>query len=1217
MAIVAARNDKRFPPKGTLLFGRYRLDEEVGSGSYSRVFRGFDMVHGEMKVAIKWIRNYCSLSRKEREGLDRELRSLGDLQSDHIVPVIEHRLGEAPFDNDLVVILGYCSIDLRQYLEHISLQAKLKHAAPVFLSEKEAQRIVHHLAKGMRAYTARNLMHRDIKPANILLTGDSIQSSNAVWGDFGYVRELPRDVMAATSLGSPYYQSPEMLLHKPYSQQSDLWSIGVTLVEMLTGSPLFKSSHKPDVLRDNILRDPWLNPRGPSFSRRPVYNPELDDACGGHVPLPLSPGCKQVLRGLLQADPRDRWSLQQFFDHPWVAAEEEWTRPIEGYWRLSGAVPASSASVPTVGAASLTAAAAAASLTSCPSSFASLPSVDIDDDASRIASGSGGVSTGTGAAAAASIAGQRTAQSAPDNSNYSAGLPLSARSTNGSAVQAPVAIGRPQRIRKARMKQQPADAAADATVSVSSSCAVAGTAGAASLAEATAVVVSRSELRVSAPSSRPSDTEGPVGYCAPHAEAPQPASGAGAVLARQLTGAGESSLAGGSTSGAVVGHGGSSRHGTRSPDLTDVPLLSLPPPSSAAPSLQSRQLSQQIMSPVPIPALSQPRPGSAADMSASLVYASSSPGGNNCASAVSSGAASLSTSSPSRSRVIAPPLPLLLSPSRPMTSSSMQPQLRATMRSGITASASCAFAPGSGGAGLSQIQAPGSPGSFAECSSSAYGASAGGGAAAVALDTPRSAVSTLAASLATGVKTAGDAVGSVLKQVAAAASTAAGSFPENFLRSPFGGGSWHPSICDAYGTEHEQLQMTSAPPTAAQQASPMLMPASGGRQGSGLGGRDRRLTQSWDLNSQRIAGGDFSASSSVQAAATSAEAATLSSSASGLEVGFGHLHISAHRRSHSATAADSSPAVAGGPLLYSHDHSNRFAPHSPALSAGSRSSSRSNTTRRGEIKSALEGFAVAGEYVIIEEAGEEDSTASSDSQRGGGSASPGTVDADEAESAGVGEGKDDVGSVNAHPSSPHVNATAVLASSQQASYLRSPSDRSQDLQEAYAAAAGNGHSSTEESAWSGIPTASAAFFGVETDEPRPQPGPSKLAGIQIPAEWLNPPAYIAAGGTSAFAASPHDVTGSHPSSPPAAPAAIVSDPHSVTSTAAGARATDTAACGSGAASYTSPPPSAASPLPDLPFCRSGRRRQGPRDNKAQRKRTRGKLPKERKGDTNG
>lgn len=156
----------------------------------------------------------------------------------------------------------------------------------------------------MKYINDRNLVHRDLKPQNLLLTSKDSNARVKI-ADFGFARSLMQNDMANTMCGSPLYMGPEVLEGKKYNAKADLWSVGAILFEMLTG--------KPPYIAMNIIQ-----------LIKMIKSTPLQ------LPIHSNPDVLDLLQGLLQIDPKRRFSFKQFFEHPYVRScfEEKQTQPV-------------------------------------------------------------------------------------------------------------------------------------------------------------------------------------------------------------------------------------------------------------------------------------------------------------------------------------------------------------------------------------------------------------------------------------------------------------------------------------------------------------------------------------------------------------------------------------------------------------------------------------------------------------------------------------------------------------------------------------------------------------------------------------------------------------------------------------------------------------------------------------------------------------------------
>ena len=221
---------------GTTLGGRYRLDARIGRGGMSTVYRAFDTVL-ERHVAIKLMHREIASDSDHLERFRREARAVAQLNHAHIVTVIDAGEWEAGDRRD-----GSNGSDAATpyiVLEHVAgetLKDLIRRDAPLPAPTALAYAI--ELARALGAAHAQEIVHRDVKPQNVLLSGEG----GAKITDFGIARTLTEEglTMDGRVLGTTDYVSPEQALGQSVTGQSDVYSLGVVLYEMLTGSVPFK-----------------------------------------------------------------------------------------------------------------------------------------------------------------------------------------------------------------------------------------------------------------------------------------------------------------------------------------------------------------------------------------------------------------------------------------------------------------------------------------------------------------------------------------------------------------------------------------------------------------------------------------------------------------------------------------------------------------------------------------------------------------------------------------------------------------------------------------------------------------------------------------------------------------------------------------------------------------------------------------------------------------
>ncbi len=216
---------------GTLIGGRYRLEAQIGRGGMSSVYRAFDIVL-ERPVAIKLMHREIAADSDQLERFRREARSVAQLNHPHVVTVID--AGEEPAAEGEPSGEGTPYIVL-EYVEGETLKAIIRREGPLEIPQAIAYAI--EIARALGAAHEQQIVHRDVKPHNVLISPEG----GAKITDFGIARTLTEEglTIAGRVLGTTDYVSPEQALGEPVTGQSDLYSLGVVLYEMLTGDVPF------------------------------------------------------------------------------------------------------------------------------------------------------------------------------------------------------------------------------------------------------------------------------------------------------------------------------------------------------------------------------------------------------------------------------------------------------------------------------------------------------------------------------------------------------------------------------------------------------------------------------------------------------------------------------------------------------------------------------------------------------------------------------------------------------------------------------------------------------------------------------------------------------------------------------------------------------------------------------------------------------------------
>jgi len=252
--------------------GRYQIVEQLGEGGMAIVYKAYD-TRLERYVAIKIIRQEAfnpQLLDQVMKRFEREAKALAKLSHPNIVPVYDY--GE--FEGAPYLVMQYIPGGV----------LNLKRSAP--MPWQEAVHILLPIAQALAFAHEHNIVHRDIKPSNILLTEKGLP----MLSDFGIAKILESSdnstlTGAGMSIGTPEYMAPEQWTGQA-GPQSDLYSLGVVLYELVTGRKPY-TADTPVAIMLKQINDPLPRPR--------QFLPDLPE------------GLENVLFKALAKKPEDRY----------------------------------------------------------------------------------------------------------------------------------------------------------------------------------------------------------------------------------------------------------------------------------------------------------------------------------------------------------------------------------------------------------------------------------------------------------------------------------------------------------------------------------------------------------------------------------------------------------------------------------------------------------------------------------------------------------------------------------------------------------------------------------------------------------------------------------------------------------------------------------------------------------------------------------------------
>lgn len=232
---------------GMFIGDRYEVLEQVGSGGMSDVYKGKDHKLNRF-VAIKVLKREFSNDKNFVTKFRIEAQSAAGLAHPNIVNVYD--VGDEEGIHYIVMELVE-GITLKNYI-----QKKGK------LSVKEAISIAIQMSMGIEAAHNNHIIHRDIKPQNIIISRDGKVKVT----DFGIARAATSNTISSNVMGSVHYTSPEQARGGYSDEKSDIYSLGITIYEMLTGRVPFDGDNTVAVAIQHI-QDEITSPR--------IYSPEV------------------------------------------------------------------------------------------------------------------------------------------------------------------------------------------------------------------------------------------------------------------------------------------------------------------------------------------------------------------------------------------------------------------------------------------------------------------------------------------------------------------------------------------------------------------------------------------------------------------------------------------------------------------------------------------------------------------------------------------------------------------------------------------------------------------------------------------------------------------------------------------------------------------------------------------------------------------------------
>jgi serine/threonine protein kinase len=238
----------------------FTILQKVGQGNYGSVYKIQNNNTGQILAA-----KICKIESNNTDSFYKEINMLKQCDSPYILKYYSSYIK----NNTIWIVLEFC--DGGSILDIMRITNK-------FYTEKEIASIIKMVLKGLQFLHAQRKIHRDIKAGNILLTDEGV----AKLGDFGVSAQLTNSISKKVSkIGTPYWMSPEVISQKSYDSKCDIWSLGITCIEMAEGEPPY-SEVRTFLVMKKILNNPpkgltnpslWSNDFNDFVQKCLIFNP--------------------------------------------------------------------------------------------------------------------------------------------------------------------------------------------------------------------------------------------------------------------------------------------------------------------------------------------------------------------------------------------------------------------------------------------------------------------------------------------------------------------------------------------------------------------------------------------------------------------------------------------------------------------------------------------------------------------------------------------------------------------------------------------------------------------------------------------------------------------------------------------------------------------------------------------------------------------------------
>ena len=210
----------------------WRKGDLLGAGAFGKVYKCLDDRTGRL-IAVKEL-TFQPNNRKEMEELKLEVSLLRQLEHKHIVQYLGAQMNIEESSRS-----GCIMYIVTEFMSGGSVLSLIKQYGE--FTEQVARQYTHQILLGLEYLHSKNIIHRDIKPANVLVDEHGVVKL----ADFGASKQMKGSVTNElenqTLKGTPYFMAPEVLTQSGHGRRADIWSVGATALQMVTGTPPWKS----------------------------------------------------------------------------------------------------------------------------------------------------------------------------------------------------------------------------------------------------------------------------------------------------------------------------------------------------------------------------------------------------------------------------------------------------------------------------------------------------------------------------------------------------------------------------------------------------------------------------------------------------------------------------------------------------------------------------------------------------------------------------------------------------------------------------------------------------------------------------------------------------------------------------------------------------------------------------------------------------------------